>query len=200
MEIVTWVLDGALEHRDSEGNDGVITPRRRAAHERGHRHPSLGGRTRARPSPSICCRCGSRPTRSAIRPATSSATSATTSSPTRCSRSRPGAEHVDSAIHINQDDATLWIAPADSGHHRRRFPTRRSCTSSSRAARRRSTARARSHTGDAVRLTEAGAPDAHGDRRRHRSRDLGDGERARDLSRYLTSRDRRRSASTLPPV
>ncbi|HEV7524253.1 MAG TPA: pirin family protein [Acidimicrobiia bacterium] len=26
MEIVTWVLDGALEHRDSEGNQGVITP------------------------------------------------------------------------------------------------------------------------------------------------------------------------------
>src|SRR6185369_16423345 len=26
MEIVTWVLDGALEHRDSEGNHGVITP------------------------------------------------------------------------------------------------------------------------------------------------------------------------------
>jgi len=25
MEIVTWVLDGALEHRDSEGNVGVIT-------------------------------------------------------------------------------------------------------------------------------------------------------------------------------
>ena len=26
MEIVTWVLEGALEHRDSEGNHGVITP------------------------------------------------------------------------------------------------------------------------------------------------------------------------------
>lgn len=26
MEIVTWVLDGQLEHRDSEGNDGVIYP------------------------------------------------------------------------------------------------------------------------------------------------------------------------------
>ena len=24
MEIVTWVLDGELEHRDSEGNEGVI--------------------------------------------------------------------------------------------------------------------------------------------------------------------------------
>ena len=26
MEIVTWVLDGELEHRDSAGNDGVIYP------------------------------------------------------------------------------------------------------------------------------------------------------------------------------
>jgi len=26
MEIVTWVLEGALEHRDSAGNHGVITP------------------------------------------------------------------------------------------------------------------------------------------------------------------------------
>src|SRR4051795_3715378 len=26
MEIVTWVLSGELEHRDSEGNEGVITP------------------------------------------------------------------------------------------------------------------------------------------------------------------------------
>jgi redox-sensitive bicupin YhaK (pirin superfamily) len=26
MEIVTWVLSGALGHRDSEGNEGVITP------------------------------------------------------------------------------------------------------------------------------------------------------------------------------
>lgn len=26
MEIVTWVLDGELEHRDSEGNEGIIYP------------------------------------------------------------------------------------------------------------------------------------------------------------------------------
>jgi len=26
MEIVTWVLDGSLEHRDSEGNSGVVYP------------------------------------------------------------------------------------------------------------------------------------------------------------------------------
>jgi len=26
MEIVTWVLEGTLEHRDSEGNHGVLDP------------------------------------------------------------------------------------------------------------------------------------------------------------------------------
>lgn len=30
MEIVTWVLSGALEHRDSEGNHGVILPAMRS--------------------------------------------------------------------------------------------------------------------------------------------------------------------------
>ena len=41
MEIVTWVLDGALVHQDSEGHNGVDLPRPRAADERRHRHPAL---------------------------------------------------------------------------------------------------------------------------------------------------------------
>jgi quercetin 2,3-dioxygenase len=40
MEIVTWVLDGALQHRDSAGNDGVIEPgiAQRMSAGRGIRH------------------------------------------------------------------------------------------------------------------------------------------------------------------
>ncbi len=40
MEIVTWVLDGALEHHDSEGNHGVIRPglAQRMSAGRGIRH------------------------------------------------------------------------------------------------------------------------------------------------------------------
>jgi redox-sensitive bicupin YhaK (pirin superfamily) len=40
MEIVTWVLDGALEHRDSAGNEGVIQPgiAQRMSAGRGIRH------------------------------------------------------------------------------------------------------------------------------------------------------------------
>lgn len=40
MEIVTWVLSGSLEHRDSEGNHGLITPglAQRMSAGRGIRH------------------------------------------------------------------------------------------------------------------------------------------------------------------
>jgi redox-sensitive bicupin YhaK (pirin superfamily) len=40
MEIVTWVLEGALEHRDSAGNEGVIRPgvAQRMSAGRGIRH------------------------------------------------------------------------------------------------------------------------------------------------------------------
>ena len=40
MEIVTWVLDGALEHRDSAGNEGAIEPgvAQRMSAGRGIRH------------------------------------------------------------------------------------------------------------------------------------------------------------------
>ena len=43
MEIVTWVLDGTLEHRDSEGNVGVIEPglAQRMSAGRGIRHSEM---------------------------------------------------------------------------------------------------------------------------------------------------------------
>jgi redox-sensitive bicupin YhaK (pirin superfamily) len=43
MEIVTWVLDGALAHRDSEGNQGVISPgiAQRMSAGKGIRHSEM---------------------------------------------------------------------------------------------------------------------------------------------------------------
>ena len=43
MEIVTWVLSGKLEHRDSEGNDGVLYPglAQRMSAGRGIRHSEM---------------------------------------------------------------------------------------------------------------------------------------------------------------
>jgi redox-sensitive bicupin YhaK (pirin superfamily) len=45
MEIVTWVLSGRLEHRDSEGNHGVLYPglAQRMSAGRGIRHSEMNG-------------------------------------------------------------------------------------------------------------------------------------------------------------
>lgn len=49
LEIVTWVLDGRLEHRDSEGNHGVIEPglAQRMSAGRGIRHSEMNASTTA---------------------------------------------------------------------------------------------------------------------------------------------------------
>jgi hypothetical protein len=46
MEIVTWVLSGQLEHRDSEGNHGVLYPglAQRMSAGRGIRHSEMNAR------------------------------------------------------------------------------------------------------------------------------------------------------------
>lgn len=45
MEIVTWVLSGRLEHRDSEGNHGILYPglAQRMSAGRGIRHSEMNG-------------------------------------------------------------------------------------------------------------------------------------------------------------
>ena len=158
MEIVTWVLDGTLEHRDSEGNDGVITRDVAQRMSAGTRHPPLRDRTRATPNRYTCCRCGCRPTRRGI---------------------APGYEQRDVGGEIKPDelfplasgretDAAITHPPArrhavDRAPHRRldasRSPTRPSSTCSSRAAR---DARRRGPPDRATpsRLTDAGALDA----------------------------------------
>lgn len=49
VEIVTWVLDGAVEHRDSNGNRGVLTPGliQRMSAGRGITHSERNASTRA---------------------------------------------------------------------------------------------------------------------------------------------------------
>jgi redox-sensitive bicupin YhaK (pirin superfamily) len=49
MEIVTWMLDGAIEHRDSEGNHGVIEPglAQRMSAGRGIRHSEVNASSTA---------------------------------------------------------------------------------------------------------------------------------------------------------
>lgn len=49
VEIVTWVLEGAVEHRDSNGNSGVLTPGlvQRMSAGRGTTHSERNASTRA---------------------------------------------------------------------------------------------------------------------------------------------------------
>ena len=83
MEIVTWVLDGALVHQDSEGHNGVIYPGLAQRMSAGtgilhsEKNDTLAARPARRATTTRCtsCRCGSCPTRPASRPATSSSTS-----------------------------------------------------------------------------------------------------------------------------
>ncbi len=108
MEIVTWVLEGALEHRDSEGNVGVITPgvAQRMSAGTGIRHSEVNASKAERvhllqmwvPPDAF----GDPPgyeQRDVVAEIVTNSLFPLAS----------GAEHIDSAIHINQDDATLWI-------------------------------------------------------------------------------------------
>ena len=72
MEIITYVLDGELSHKDSIGHGAaaaVDPPWRCAADERGHRGPALGVQS-IRADSRTCCRYGSSRTYAAFLPAT----------------------------------------------------------------------------------------------------------------------------------
>ena len=129
MEIVTWVLDGALEHRDSEGNVGVITRdvAQRMSAGTGIRHSEVNAsQYRARPPPADVG-----PARRIRRPARLRAArhQQRHQSPTRSSRSRPAREHSTPRSHQPGRRHALDRPP----HRRRarsRFPAHRSCTCS----------------------------------------------------------------------
>ena len=153
MEIVTWVLDGELEHKDSEGNRGLIYPglAQRMSAGRGIWHSEKNG---ARPTRCTSSRCGSCPTPSRSTPAISSSTS-TTNSPAAGSVPIASGQGHDAAISIHQRDAVLWGAQAAAGRAGRRFPAPRSVTCSSPAAACELESNGELATGDAVRLHRA---------------------------------------------
>ena len=87
MEIVTWVLAGELEHKDSEGNTGIIYPglAQRMSAGTGIWHSEMNPRHDRTCTSS---RCGCCPTPSGSGPATSSSTSTPSSTAAGSCRSR----------------------------------------------------------------------------------------------------------------
>ena len=111
MEIVTWVLAGALVHQDSTGHSGVIHPglAQRMSAGTGILHSE---KKRQRATTCTSCRCGWFPTPRRSRPATSSSTSDPRWTPVSLlvvASGMPQHRH-ESAISIRQEHAALYAA------------------------------------------------------------------------------------------
>jgi redox-sensitive bicupin YhaK (pirin superfamily) len=113
MEIVTWVLDGALEHRDSIGTNGVITPglAQRMSAGSGIRHSEMNA---SRTDPVHFLQMWVPPDSASIEP---SYEQRDASDALRAGGMFPLASgrEADAAIRIHQRDATLWIARLAAG-------------------------------------------------------------------------------------
>jgi redox-sensitive bicupin YhaK (pirin superfamily) len=113
MEIVTWVLDGALEHRDSEGNQGVIEPglAQRMSAGTGIRHSEMNA---SRTASVHFLQMWVPPDTASIPPGYEQRD---VSSELRGDALFPLASgrEADAGIRINQRDATLWVSRLDAG-------------------------------------------------------------------------------------
>jgi redox-sensitive bicupin YhaK (pirin superfamily) len=111
MEIVTWVLDGALEHRDSEGNHGVIAPglAQRMSAGTGIRHSEVNASTTA---PVRLLQMWVPPDTEGIPPGYEQRD---VSAQLRGDALYPLASgrEDDAGVRIHQRDATLWVARLD---------------------------------------------------------------------------------------
>jgi redox-sensitive bicupin YhaK (pirin superfamily) len=115
MEIVTWVLDGALEHRDSEGNVGVITRdvAQRMSAGTGIRHSEVNA---SKTEPVHLLQMWVPPDAFGDPPGYEQRDISNDIEPNVLFPLASGTEHVHSAIHINEDDATLWIGRPTPGN------------------------------------------------------------------------------------
>jgi quercetin 2,3-dioxygenase len=112
MEIVTWVLSGELEHRDSEGNHGILRPglAQRMSAGTGIAHSEMNS------DPSIPVHF----LQMWVPPDTNGIAPGYEQQDVTAELDRGGLVKIastddDSAIHIHQRDAALWVARAGAG-------------------------------------------------------------------------------------
>jgi redox-sensitive bicupin YhaK (pirin superfamily) len=108
MEIVTWVLDGALEHRDTEGNVGLITRNvaQRMSAGTGIRHSETNA---SATEPVHLLQMWVPPDTPGIPPGYEQRDVSERLEPDKLFPLASGREDL-AAIHIHQRDATLWVA------------------------------------------------------------------------------------------
>jgi redox-sensitive bicupin YhaK (pirin superfamily) len=113
MEIVTWVLDGALEHQDSIGTRDVITPglAQRMSAGRGIRHSEMNA---SRTEPVHLLQMWVPPDTLGLEPSYEQQDASAQYEKGGLFPLASGRE-PDAAITIHQRDATLWIARLDAG-------------------------------------------------------------------------------------
>ena len=113
MEIVTWVLDGTLSHRDSEGNEGVITRdvAQRMSAGTGIRHSEMNA---SDAEPVHLLQMWVPPDTAGNPPGYEQRDVAGEIKPDELFPLASGREN-DAAITIHQRDATLWIARVTAG-------------------------------------------------------------------------------------
>ena len=114
MEIVTWVLDGQLEHRDSEGNEGVIFPglAQRMSAGTGIQHSEVN---HSSTEPVHFVQMWVPPHEGGLAPGYEQRDVNDALAGGGLVPVASGRDDLDAAVRINQRDATMWVARLSEG-------------------------------------------------------------------------------------
>ena len=114
MEIVTWVLDGRLEHHDSEGNEGVIFPglAQRMSAGTGITHSEMN---HSADEPVHFVQMWVPPHETGLAPGYEQLDVNDRLDGGALVAVATGRDDIDGAVRINQRDATMWVARLAAG-------------------------------------------------------------------------------------
>ncbi len=113
MEIVTWVLEGALAHRDSAGHSGIITPgvAQRMSAGTGIQHSEMNASAE---EPVHFLQMWVRPDTTGVDPGYEQVDISDRMVPGALVPVASGQGH-EGAVHLHQEDAVLWAARLEEG-------------------------------------------------------------------------------------